>query len=342
MPETLKIERFIELMDKIPLVDVRSPGEYEAGHIPQAINIPVFDNKERAQVGIRYKNSGKDFAYKLGREIAEPKIPCFKELAAQTAKDDRLLFHCWRGGMRSQEMAKLFESFGIKTYLLEGGYNAYRRYIRKQFSQCDKLMILGGFTGSGKTDILKALAKKGEQIIDLEGIAHHKGSAFGNIGQEPQPTNEQFENNLAQEWHRLNKTKRIWLEDESITLGNNGIPVTLWENMRQSPVIKVNIPLEVRAERLIKEYACLDQDQLMNSLKRIGKRLGFNNQKTAMIALQEGNHKLVAEITLKYYDKAYLKGLSKRDPKTITVIDIDDDNPDRTGEKILKSIHSEE
>jgi tRNA 2-selenouridine synthase len=340
MPEVLNIEDFFSLMETIPLVDVRSPGEFAYGHIPQAINIPVFNDEERKLVGIRYKQSGKDFAIKLGMKIVEPKKEDFINNALATSTNNKLLVHCWRGGMRSEKMAELFETAGIQTKILFGGYNSYRRYIREEFADECNIKILGGFTGSGKTDVLKALKMLGEQIIDLEGIANHKGSAFGEIGQLPQPTNEQFENNLAQIWSKLDKTKRIWIEDESITLGINGIPETLWKQMRMASVLKINIPVEIRVERLLKEYSGLNKSLLINSLNRIRKRLGNDKLKNAISALENNDYKKVAEIALFYYDKAYLKGISQRNPNTVKVIDVFEDNPIKSAKLLLKLANS--
>lgn len=341
MPEILNIEDFFPLIGHIPLIDVRSQSEYELGHIPEAINIPIFNNEERKQVGIRYKQSGKDFAIKLGMKLVEPKKEEFKSLAMKIAANNELLIHCWRGGMRSAKMSELFETTGIKTKLLFGGYTAYRRYIREQFSTTQKLMILGGFTGSGKTDIIKSLENKGEQILDLEEIAHHKGSAFGDIGQKQQPTNEQFENNLAGVLSKLDKGKRIWVEDESRTLGTNGIPETLYKIMRTAPVYKIDIPSEIRVQRLINEYAGLNREKLLNALNRIGKKLGNNHLKLAVLALQNNDFKTVAEISLVYYDKAYLKGISGRAKGTVNILNVNEDNPEKTVELLLEKFVSE-
>ncbi|MBN2681086.1 MAG: tRNA 2-selenouridine(34) synthase MnmH [Bacteroidales bacterium] len=340
MPEILNIEDFFQLIGQIPVVDVRSPGEFLAGHIPGAVNIPVFNNEERKLVGTRYKNSGKEFAIKLGIQLVEPKLENLKKQALETAEKNELLLHCWRGGMRSEKMAELFETCGIKIRLILGGYNSYRRFIREKFAEDSKLIILGGYTGSGKTDVLKALEKAGEQIIDLEGIANHKGSAFGDIGQNPQPTNEQFENNLALVWSKLRKADRIWIEDESITIGANGIPDTLWRKMRNTTVVKINIPLKTRAERLVREYAGLDKEKLANSLLKISKRIGNDNLKRAIIALENNDFETVAKISLIYYDKAYLRGISQRNQELVNVIDIFEDNPEKTASLLIEFIQN--
>lgn len=335
MPEYITANTLYKLMESYPLIDVRSPGEFSLGHIPGAFNIPIFSDEERAVVGTRYKKSGKDFALELGLEIVGPKMVEFVRQAKKLAPDKTLILHCWRGGMRSASMAWLFETVGLKVFLLQGGYKTYRQYQRKKLGEAKNIIILSGYTGSGKTDILKALQTKGEQIIDLEGIANHKGSAFGAIGQEPQPSNEQFENNLTLEWSKLDLNKRIWIEDESITIGKNGIPDTLFNAMRIAPVIRIEIPLMVRAKRLVKEYACFETPMLEKAIRRIETRLGPQNAKASLEALNQSNFAEVASLTLNYYDKAYLKGLTKRKPESITNLPVSDDNPVSTAEKLI-------
>ncbi len=327
MPTPITAQQLITLQHELPIIDVRSPGEFELGHIPGAHNMPLFNNLERTQVGTRYKNSGRDFAIELGLEYVGPKMAGFVKFAKKLAINKKLILHCWRGGMRSASLAWLLETAGYEVFLLQGGYKEYRRFNRESFSKATQLLVLGGYTGSGKTEILIELQKMGEQVIDLEGIAHHKGSAFGSIGQEQQPTNEQFENNLAHEWQKLDMNRRIWIEDESVTMGSNGVPDTLFAVMRTAKVLRIDIPREVRAKRLVKEYACFEPSLLETSILRIQSKLGGIVTKQALDALHLGDFEQVALITLIYYDKAYLNGLSKRDPKTIESLFIDEDNP---------------
>jgi len=330
MPTPITAQQLIILQQELPIIDVRSPGEFEMGNIPEAFNMPLFDNQERALVGTRYKNSGRENAIELGLEYVGPKLASFVRFAKKIAKNKKLILHCWRGGMRSASVAWLLETTGYEVFLLQGGYKEYRRFNREAFSNAKQLVVLSGYTGSGKTEILKELQKLGEQVIDLEGIAHHKGSAFGSIGQEVQPTNEQFENNLAREWHKMDMNRRIWIEDESVTMGSNGVPDTLFALMRSTKVIRIDIPREIRAKRLVKEYACFQPALLETSILRIQSKLGGMVTKEAMEVLHLGDYEKVALITLVYYDKAYLNGLEKRDPKTIESITIADDNPAKT------------
>lgn len=335
MSKKVGVEEFLKLGENIPIIDVRSPKEYEAAHIPGAINIPIFDNEERKQVGIRYKQAGRDYAVQLGLEYVGPKMADFAKQARKLAKNKELLVHCWRGGMRSGSMAWLFEMIGLQVSLLEGGYRAYRQYIRAQFDRPIPIYILGGYTGSGKTEILYELQKQGEQIIDLEGLAHHKGSAFGTIGQEPQPSNEQFENNLAYEWMKLDFSRPVWIEDESVTMGRCGIPQNLFKKMRDTEVFKIVIPKSIREERLVKEYANGDMEGLRNALERIYKKLGGLRAKQALEALDKSDFLQVADITLDYYDKAYGFGISKRDQELVYEIHISEDHPQNTSTYLI-------
>lgn len=336
MASTLPIHRFLPQTDVLPLVDVRSPAEFDKGHIPGAVNIPLFDNEERKLVGIRYKNSGKESAVLLGLEIVGPKMAQFvKDAKRITGKNKEILVHCWRGGMRSGSMAWLFETAGLKPYTLEGGYKAYRRYIRSQFSRESRLIILGGYTGSGKTDILKSLQGGGEQFLDIEGVARHKGSVFGPLGQEAQPTNEQFENNLAHVWRKFNFSKPVWIEDESRQLGRVGVPDPLFLKMREAPVIVVDIPKDIRVKRLVKEYGSFDKELLAAQLVKIKERLGGQWLKEALSALEKDDMEHVASIALNYYDKAYNFGIKKRDSAKVYYLSLKKDDPGENAAAVL-------
>lgn len=311
----LNPKAFLEQGKHIPIIDVRSPAEYAQGHIPTAINIALFSNDERAQVGTRYKQAGREFAIQLGLELVGNKLANFAKEIKKHCKQKKALVHCWRGGMRSAAMAWLFSFVGIECQLLEGGYKAYRAYIRESLSTPQPLRILGGYTGSGKTDILFALAQLGEQIIDLEGIAHHKGSAFGAIGESAQPTNEQFENNLANRWLDLNPLLPVWLEDESVTMGSCGIPHPLFKRMRNAHTYVVQVPTHIRINKLVSDYAQCGEAPLQAAVERISKKLGGLRTQEAIKALKQKNYKNAAAICLKYYDKAYKFGIQSREEK---------------------------
>lgn len=341
MPEQLIAKDFLKQAQYLPIIDVRSPAEWEQGHIPGSINIPLFSNDERAKVGTRYKQAGKEFALELGLEVVGPKMLDFVRKAKKVAKDRSVLVHCWRGGMRSGSMAWLFETAGLQASTLNGGYKGYRKYIREQFAEPVNLIVLGGHTGSGKTDILKAIEQCGEQFLDIEAIAHHKGSAFGTIGQETQFTNEHFENKLAEAWLKLDKSKRIWVEDESRTLGSNAIPDPLFNQMRTVKLWRVIVPKELRIKRLVKEYAFIDKEMLKEAVLKIERKLGGLKTKQCLEAIQLENYELVVDITLDYYDKGYEFGNAKRAPGYIVDMIIEEDEPEKTAKFLLDKIVSQ-
>ncbi len=338
MAVQLPIEKFIPLTDNLPLVDVRSPAEFAQGHIPGAVNMPLFNNDERAMVGIGYKNGGKEHAVQLGLEIVGPKLAGFVKQAKRLAPQKEILVHCWRGGMRSGSMAWLFETAGLKAYTLEGGYKAYRRFIRQHFAHPIKMRVLGGYTGSGKTDILKILEKKGEQFLDIEAIARHKGSVFGPLGQEPQPTNEQFENNLADVWRKFDFSKPVWVEDESRQLGKCVLPDPLFFQIRNAPLIKILIPKPEREKRLEKEYGAFKKEELIEQLIKIRERLGGQYLKEALKELEMGNLRTVAGIALRYYDKAYAHDAAQRPREKVFELKLEKDDPQENAKAVLKFV----
>ncbi len=320
MAQTIDIEEMLQLRDKTPVVDVRTPAEFEMAHIPEAVNIPLFSNEERVEIGTLYKQNGKNKAVMRGLEFVGPKLHDLAKAGKNTARNSDLIVHCWRGGMRSQSMAWLFETVGLKIKLISGGYKSYRRWAQSWFRKNWQFVVLSGYTGSGKTAILHELKKMGEQVIDLEGLAHHKGSSFGALGQEEQPSTEMFENKLAEDLSKMDLSKSVWIEDESRMVGHVAVPDILFQKMRNTRVIRILEPQEIRLNRLVDEYAVFDKSLLRAATKRIAKRLGGLQYKNAIEALENNDFKSVAEITLKYYDKAYLFGLEKRNPAYITEV----------------------
>lgn len=334
MPKTISIEELLPLTDTLTLIDVRSPAEYELAHIPGAFNIPIFDNEERRQVGIKYKIGGKENAVLLGLDYVGPKMSAFVREAKRLSRNKKILVHCWRGGMRSASMAWLFETAGLEVLVLKGGYKAYRKYIRKQFGQPAKIVVLGGYTGSGKTEILELLKDQGEQFLDIEGFANHRGSVFGPLGQDEQPSNEQFENDLADAWRKFDFGRTIWVEDESRQLGKVGIPDPLFQKIREARMIKIIVPKPFREERLVKEYGSFDKLILHEMIERIKKRLGGLVTSDSHEALDSGDLMRVASLTLSYYDKAYEFGASKRNPEKVFELEVEMDDPSENAERI--------
>lgn len=320
MPEKLSPEVFLDAAKHYPILDVRSPGEYDRAHIPGAISFPIFNNDERAKVGTTYKQIGKDKAIELGLEIVGPKLAQWVKMAKKLALDNTVLVHCWRGGMRSGSMSWLFETAGLQVKTLIGGYKAYRNYVLSEFDRSIPFVVLGGKTGSGKTDILLEMQKRGVQVIDLEGIAHHRGSVFGHLGLEPQPSSEQFENEVVAQLRQMDYTKPIWIEDESRHIGQVFMPLGLYSQLRAAPILFLDIAAEYRLPHLVEVYAHYPKEALAHAVGKIKKRLGGDFYKSALEALALDDFNQVAAITLNYYDKAYVHGLMKRSPEQIQEI----------------------
>lgn len=323
MVKNIEIDQFLELRKSLPLFDVRSPGEYNAGHIPGAFNLPLFDDEERKIVGTAYKQQGREVAIMRGLDIAGQKLSGYVKQARKLSPGRKALMHCWRGGMRSDSLAWLLSTAGFDVYVLKGGYKTYRRHIGSGWLKAEKIILLSGKTGSGKTFILERLKERGHQVLDLEGIAHHKGSAFGAIGQQPQPSSEQFENDLANIWHQFDLEKPIWIEDESRTIGKVFIPEKLYAAMAKASVLRIVIPDEQRIRHLIDDYAAFPKELLIESIKRITRKLGGDRATAAINALEIDDYYTAVGIILQYYDKAYTYDLTKKSGQQIYTLPLE-------------------
>lgn len=328
---------FLELARTIPVVDVRTPAEYLKGHIPGAVNIPIFSNDERALVGTTYKQENQLSAVMKGLDIVGPKMTALlKEGIKAAGKKKKLLVHCWRGGSRSESMAWLFSNAEIECLLLEGGYKAYRNYILDELKKPRKIIVIGGYTGSGKTEILHEMQAMGEQVTDLEALAHHKGSAFGALGQEGQPSSEHFANLLHDELKDTDRNRRLFVEDESHNIGSDSIPGEFFDLMKKSVVIALMPGIKARIPRLLKEYGVFEPEQLVQSVKKISKRLGGADAAKAIDAIQKNDLETAIEIVLRYYDKAYAYGLSHRPPGNVMYVESPSDNAGENAGKIIE------
>ncbi len=338
MQKTIPIEEFLELAERYPVVDVRSPAEFEHGRFPGAVNIPLFSNEERAIVGTTYTQESPEKAFSTGLQIAGPKMASFVEKARATARDNTLLMYCWRGGKRSHSMAWLFDTAGMDVYVLEGGYRAFRRHVKASFLKPLPLTVLGGMTGSGKTEILHALKKRGEQVIDLERLARHKGSVFGALGEEKQPATEQFENNLFMVWKQLDPRKTTWIEDESKAIGRVFIPDELFNQMKTAPLVDIHLDRNYRIQRLVRDYAQYDAGELISSVQKIERRLGGVNARKCITAIQNRDFAAAAGLLLRYYDKTYRHAMASHPRKTVYTISLPGNDPETNAQIILSEI----
>ena len=306
-PAAVAVEAFLSAPG--PLLDLRSPLEFERGHIPGATNLPLFSNEERAAVGTSYKQQGRAEAVQLGLAYVGPRLERLgQELTAQLRGWDgqaQLRLHCWRGGMRSGSVAWLAGVLELPTLLLEGGYKRYRGWALGQFELAWPLRLLAGRTGTGKTDLLHAMAARGLAMLDLEGLANHRGSSFGGLGLPPQPSCEHYENRLALALWQQRQAEAIWLEAESVQVGRCRIPAGLWRQMKAAPAVEICRPLEERIERLVKVYGALGQEPLRQATERIGRRLGPERTRAALAAIDLQDWAGACAQMLDYYDRCY-------------------------------------
>ena len=322
MIRDLEIEQFLKLGQSGTILDIRTPAEYNKGHIIGSVNFPLFSNEERAEIGTVYKQVGKKEAMMLGLEMVGPRMKEILIDAQRFEESQPLALYCWRGGKRSSSMAWLLDFGGLEVIRLIAGYKSYRRYVLKYLSNLKaQLIMLGGRTGTGKTHILHELEKRGEQILDLEKLACHKGSAFGALGEREQPSNEHFENLLFHELNSLDLSRRIWVENESQSIGTNYIINDLWNLMKSSPLVNIHVDFESRLKNIMEVYAQYSKEELKGCFDKIRKRIGGQNLKFAKEALDGEEYEKAIEIALRYYDKTYDHCLNKNSSPQILNLD---------------------
>jgi tRNA 2-selenouridine synthase len=307
----LSVEQFL-FGETAPLIDVRSPKEFTLGHIPGAINLPLLSDEQRKNVGRLYKKDGKQAAVLEGLAQVGPNLHELALNGLGLAKKGKVILYCQRGGMRSQSVAWLLTIAGIHVKILEGGYKAFRGWVNTTLCRPLDIVLLSGQTGVGKTDLLQEMKSQGEQIVDLEGVAHHKGSAFGGIGEQPQPSTVQYENQLAMLISQLDLNQRVWIENESRMVGKCVIPEGLWRQMQQASFVLLHRDKDERIKRLCQDYRMASDQEITDALKQISKRLGAEKVTIAMTALDNENREKVASIALEYYDHLYKKSLKKK------------------------------
>jgi tRNA 2-selenouridine synthase len=313
-------------------IDVRSPIEFNHGHIPHAKNLPLFTDEERKIVGTTYKKLGKRLAVEKGLELVS--FPRIIQEIRKLELPHSVTLYCARGGMRSASMAWLLELLGYEVFTIDGGYKSFRKLVRDQFCHVFNLCVLGGETGSGKTKLLKALENGGENVIDLEGLAHHRGSVFG--GMDDQPTQETFENRLAIDLFSM-RDGFIWIEDESERIGSLTIPRSFFQQIRSAQMIVLQVAQETRIQECLNEYLPIGSQKLSGAIHRLQKRLGGLETKKALDALERSDFIACCEILLRYYDKKYRYAISQKSQEKLLFLPIENKSLEETLLK-LKSL----
>ena len=339
--KSTKLKEFRKL--KGLLIDVRSPEEYYKGHMPNSINIPLFNNDERAFIGKKFKIAGREKAVLEGLKIVEKNFDqlvgdLITEYKKYTNKfkleeiNNPVKVYCARGGMRSFSINWLIEKIGYRSFKLEGGYKSYRNWVLSSFLEKRNITLIGGKTGTGKTKILNDLIKNNFQALDLEHLANHRGSSFGGLGMAHQPSSEHFENLLAEELINQSKSQPVFIEAESANIGTCRIPHELFNQMKKAKRIEIYLNKENRIKELISIYSKFPKNELINSVTRISKRLGPQRTKKAIESIENERWKDVCNAVLDYYDKCYEYEIANK----VNVISIDIQN--KTKDEIIKLI----
>jgi tRNA 2-selenouridine synthase len=327
VPETVSFHP--DLLDTHCIVDARTPLEYVEDHLPGAVNVPLLTNEERVEIGTLYKQQGAHLARIRGLELTAPRFPAIVAEIAAAAAGRPILVYCWRGGLRSKTIASILELTGFRATQLVGGYKAFRNQVSAFFDNFNPngpLVVLHGMTGIGKTTLLGILAERGQSTVDLEGIACHRGSAFGSLGlSQEHLTQKRFETLLWDTFMRLPQGKPIYLEGESRRIGQMTLPGNLYDVMGESLKVWCTASLETRVRRLTDEYGLKIYEQgLTESLLRIKKRLGGDKYAEIAGYLQRWEMEpFMTELIVSYYDKLYYKVRLWKEDLTLSMEDFD-------------------
>lgn len=321
------------------LIDVRSENEYQKGHISGSINIPLLSNSDREAVGTTYKQKGRKEAVALGLRLVGPRMEDLYLKYSSYFGEKLVVFYCWRGGLRSEIASVICAWGGHKVLKIKGGYKSFRSLIHQTFEKPYQLVVLSGKTGSGKTEILHILKDKNEQIIDLEGLANHRGSTFGALGMPEQPTTEMFENLLGLELLSLNPDKKTWVENESRLIGTCFMPAAFWDKLSTAKIVSASVDDETRIKRLLLDYGHFPVDQLIERTEVLRKKLGGQHANTAVDALKSGDLELWLKTVLVYYDKTYGYGEQKHKDRVLAVVVFDWKNKVSSAEKLIQTIN---
>lgn len=336
MIRRVNLQEFQQISEQVPIIDVRSEKEFLKGHFPGSISFPILQNDEREKVGTAYKQKGRETAVILGFALVGPKFSKYLQLALEKFSEKKVALYCWRGGMRSNIMAWVLSLAGFKVFILEGGYKSFRKWAQTFFKHPFKFVVIGGKTGVGKTEVLNELSKAGEQIIDLEKLANHKGSAFGALDGSGQPAYEHFENLIAFELHKLDAARRIWVENESRHIGSVKIPDDIYSQIRSAPVVELETEESDRIERIKKDYCIFPKEVLKEATIKIQKRLGNKRLKEALDLLDAGEMEEWIRRMFQYYDDSYTYSRSLRKESKFYTVSHSASNPALTINAILQ------
>ena len=304
MFQDISIEELLTLKNKgeMTLIDVRSPSEYKNATIPGSINIPFFNDEERAEVGTLYKQESVQAAKERGLEIVSAKLPDFvKQFSGIEGK--KAVF-CWRGGMRSRTSATVLSLMGVHTSRLDGGYRSYRNWVVERLETLElkpKAYVLNGYTGTGKTTILHRLRDEGYPTLDLEGMANHRGSVFGQIGLEPN-NQKKFDALLVESIERINDQPYVLFEGESKRIGRVVLPDFVLTKKEQGLQLFVELPIEERVTHILEDYQpWKHENECMEAFIRIKRRIHTPIANQIERDLTEGNYSSAVRLLLEYY-----------------------------------------
>ncbi len=314
MTKEISVREALELPGA-KIIDVRSESEFAEATIPGAVNLPLLNDSQRAEVGKLYKEKGAGEARELGLRLVSPRLSEMVRQFSELSREGPLVVFCWRGGMRSKSVCSLLESMDLPVYRLVGGYKAYRRYVNEYLARPlrHKVVVIHGLTGVGKTEVLHELRRRSLPAVDLEGLANNRGSVFGQIGMHPQPSQKMFDGLLVKELAYWEAAGFIIVECESRRIGRIILPETLTESMKNGIKILAYCPLNVRMERIKRIYSSKNEfglvdnkEELKNAIKALERRIG--KQRTAEFCRMVDMGKLnevVEHLLVNYYDPLY-------------------------------------
>lgn len=316
------------LLETHLLVDVRTPLEYAEDHIPGAVNVPLLTNEERVEIGILHKEVGPHAARKRGLELTAHRFPAIVQEIAQAAAGRPILVYCWRGGLRSKTVTSILELTGHPALQLIGGYKSYRNMVSEYFNPFTPkvpLVVLHGMTGIGKTTLLQRLKERGHFVVDLEGLACHRGSAFGQLGLNQDLTQKRFETLLWDACRKAPAGVPVIVEGESERIGRVSLPGDFYQKMAQGIRIWCFASLETRLRRLIEEYGLpAYKEEMGTALQRIRKKLGGAKCEELAGHLERWEMEpFMTGLVCDYYDKVYYKNRTWEAEHNVCMEDFD-------------------